>query len=208
MAIAEFTPEELETEEWREISGYSGNYLVSNLGRVFSKARVVCRGIMKGEVNKAGYHRVVLTKDGPIKKISVHRLVAQAFLPTDPGRTQVNHKDGNKLNNRLTNLEYVSPCENQRHAVKVGLIKSGAAHYSKTKPHLVRTGSEYWEQRNIAEYKRGSRRKDSKLDEAKVSEMRALHATGVGYRELSRRYEVDHQTVRKAVARLTWKHVS
>lgn len=120
-------------EIWKDIQGYEGLYMVSNLGRVKSLPRK-----MKNGVNKLGedtffiskekflkeriakddshYASVSLRKNNSSSTKHIHRLVAIAFIPNDDKRkTQVNHIDENKLNNRLDNLEWMTPQENTRH---------------------------------------------------------------------------------------------
>lgn len=84
---------------------------------------------LKGEVNNCGYRRVMIAK----KRYFVHRLVAQTYLPNPDNKGQVNHKDGNKLNNTLGNLEWNSSSENQRHRYDVLKKKTfGNANSAKT----------------------------------------------------------------------------
>lgn len=103
-------------EEWRDIKGFEGLYQVSNLGRVKSLKRFVrantcgIRGIsekiLSACISNSGYLSVVLCKNGKHKPISVHRLVAETFLPNPIDYKEVNHKDEDKLNNLLDNLEW------------------------------------------------------------------------------------------------------
>ena len=112
-------------EIWEWIEGYEGKYQVSNLGRVRSVDRWRANRsngyIQKGQILKAnldhGYERVNLYKNGKMKHCRVHRLVAQTFLENPFGKEQVNHIDGNKRNNRLDNLEWCTPKENNQHAI-------------------------------------------------------------------------------------------
>ena len=106
-------------EIWKDIEGYEGLYQVSNLGNVRSLDRVVTNYqgsfIKKGEVKTIcnltkGYKGVCLCKDGKQKTHKVHRLVAQAFLPNPDNLPQVNHKDEDKTNNSVNNLEW---CDNE-----------------------------------------------------------------------------------------------
>lgn len=106
--IDNFTDIELEREQWRDIDGYEGMYQVSDLGRVrslkFGKVRV-----LKGTKNSDGYLIVDLLRGGKRtrKSISVHRLVAQAFIPNyDDSKTVVNHKNEIRTDNRVDNLEW------------------------------------------------------------------------------------------------------
>lgn len=104
-------------EIWKDIEGYEGLYQVSNMGRVRSVERTVWNGkgyfktperIRKASANGYGYLEVVLFKDGKRKAYSVHRLVASAFLDNSEGYKEINHKDEDKTNNCVENLEYCS----------------------------------------------------------------------------------------------------
>ena len=114
--------------------GYEGLYLVSNLGDVIRQGRA--RGAQPGAhlrqcVDGRGYATVRLRKAGGAKTEKVHRLVCAAFHGAPSvGRPFVNHKDGDKLNNTATNLEWVSASENALHAHKAGLTNPtrGEAH--------------------------------------------------------------------------------
>ena len=101
-----FTETELSHEQWRDIDGYDGAYQVSDLGRVrslkFGRVKVL-RPVNNGNE----YLRVNLSNCGKIKRFYIHRLVAQAFIQNDDeSKTQINHIDECKQNNRLWNLEY------------------------------------------------------------------------------------------------------
>ena len=109
----------MEQEIWKDINGYDGFYRISNLGRVKS-ARY--NRYLKLFFNKKGYARINLNKKGKLKTYRVHRLVAQAFIPNPNNKPQVNHKDGNKRNNCVDNLEWVTNEENYEHAIKNNLI--------------------------------------------------------------------------------------
>ncbi|WP_018923850.1 NUMOD4 domain-containing protein [Salsuginibacillus kocurii] len=115
-------------EKWKPVNveGYQQFYQVSNLGRVKSLDRVDRRGqLRKGRVLKQnqsnGYYFIGLRKDGKVKQIDIHRLVALTFLNNSENKPAVNHIDGNKVNNCVTNLEWVTHKENSEHAVKTGL---------------------------------------------------------------------------------------
>ena len=106
----------IEKEVWKDISGFEGYYQVSDKGRVRSLDRKVWnannntfnsikgRTLKPGNVN--GYKLVVLNKGGKRTSVKVHRLVAEAFIPNPKRLEYVNHKDENKSNNRLGNLEW------------------------------------------------------------------------------------------------------
>ena len=126
MAAPEFTTEELEREEWRDVIGYEGVYSVSNLGRVRRDLQVAGsqRGrILSGAWDAYGYPRACLCKNDVRNTVKVHHLVAEVFIGPRPKDQTVNHKDGIKTNNRVGNLEYCTNIENLKHAVKIGLMK-------------------------------------------------------------------------------------
>lgn len=116
-------------EIWKDIKDYEGYYQVSNLGRVKSLDRyVVCKNgktqFKKGVMFSICYNKRVnvyevhLNKDNIRKCFKVHRLVAEAFVPNDDpiNKTTVNHKDGNRANNRSDNLEWATYSENEKHS--------------------------------------------------------------------------------------------
>lgn len=111
------------SEEWRDIPGYEGKYQVSNMGNVralyYKKAQKLNPRILIPRVGKCGYLYVVLSKEGKVKTFKNHRLVAQAFIPNNENKPQVNHKDGDKNNNCVYNLEWVTALENNLHAINV-----------------------------------------------------------------------------------------
>lgn len=87
--------------------------------------------ILKLYISKKGYLQVNLTKNRQSKTSSVHRLVATAFIQNPKNKPEVNHIDGNKQNNKIDNLEWVTSSENTIHAIKTGLVKNthGRNHY-------------------------------------------------------------------------------
>lgn len=115
-------------EIWKDIKGYEGLYQVSNYGRIKSLARIVIgknnsirivkEKILKLHKDTIGYFDVTLSKNNKIKRILVHRLVTEAFIPNPLSLPEVNHKDGNKQNNYFVNLEWCTKSNNQKHAYK------------------------------------------------------------------------------------------
>lgn len=104
-------------EEWRSVVGWEGLYEVSNLGRVRSKTRY--KKVLKGYVIPSGYVEVILSTKNKGKHKLVHRLVCESFIPNPQAKPCVNHKDGNKTNNCVLNLEWVTYSENERHSFDV-----------------------------------------------------------------------------------------
>lgn len=119
---------------WRPMANFEGLYDISSSGDIRSVARefsyydprwnrITTRkhksAIMKQLDSVGGYKFVQLRKDGKYYPRYVHRLVAQTFIPNPESKKEVNHKDGNKANNDITNLEWVTPSENQRHSHQV-----------------------------------------------------------------------------------------
>lgn len=90
-------------EIWKEIKEYEGLYQVSNMGRVKSLRKNI---ILKKSITYRGYEKVNLSVNNIHKDYSVHRLVANAFIPNPDNLPQVNHKDENKTNNCVNNLEW------------------------------------------------------------------------------------------------------
>ena len=120
--------------EWRSIEGYEGYYEISDAGDVKRLAReadcssrtrpnnktFIWEIIVKPYVDRQGYYWVQIQREGRRKRFAVHRLVAKAFLGAPPtSKHQVNHKNGDKLDNRVENLEWCTPQENTVHAHQV-----------------------------------------------------------------------------------------
>lgn len=124
------------TIEWRHIPGYEGRYMISTFGEIMCLPRYQKNElagvdsffpsrIMRARKSKFGYMQIVLTsrgEHGTSKTWTVQRLMGKTFLgATDGDNMQVNHKDGDKTNNRLDNLELITPKENTAHAIVTGL---------------------------------------------------------------------------------------
>lgn len=125
-------------EIWKDVIGYAGIYLVSNFGNI--KRVAPARGTTVGYIfkpcpDKKGYLRTRLTNDkGKSKTIKIHRIVCAAFNENPSMLPQVNHKDGNKLNNNASNLEWCDGDYNTDHKVRNGLT---------SKVHLGKFGKDH-----------------------------------------------------------------
>jgi hypothetical protein len=120
-------------EVWKPVCGYEGLYEVSSLGNVKALAKTWIAGngsfraqreiILRAHTGKSGYQTIRLCKNGIRGTCKIHRLVAIAFKGMPAGALHINHIDGNKSNNHVSNLEWCTPSENIRHAHRTGLIK-------------------------------------------------------------------------------------
>lgn len=115
------------SERWADVDGYEGIYKVSDQGNVFSVKRRSPNGnlqggyLLKPQHYGNGYVFYHLTKNGKTKGKLAHRLVAKAFVDNPNGYPEVNHLDGNKDNNKASNLEWCTRSHNNAHAVRTGL---------------------------------------------------------------------------------------
>ena len=113
------------SETWKDIAGFEGFYKVSDKGRIYSVERVNSRGsrcggrIVKSTYDKGAYHHVNLYKNGKRKTRTVHRLVAETFLPNPNDLPQVNHRDEVKDNNNVENLEWCDSTYNNNYGTKI-----------------------------------------------------------------------------------------
>lgn len=124
-------------EKWKDVVGYEGIYQVSDLGRVkrVKKTKGATEGkILKNLLNKRkdnseGYYYASLWRNGREHRITVHRLVALAFIPNPKNKPEINHKNGIKAFNRPENLEWVTKSENALHARRVLGVGAGENNY-------------------------------------------------------------------------------
>lgn len=127
-------------EIWKSVRGFEKSYEVSSFGNVRSLPRfrggknnslvpVFGKILRSGDCN--GYRNINLGKG---TTVYVHRLVAEEFIPNPESLPEVNHVDGNKSNNCVSNLEWISHIENAKHASRAGLLATGLRHGRHTKP--------------------------------------------------------------------------
>ena len=113
----------MEQEQWKPIQEFNGEYEVSNLGRVRSMKRYygLVGRIMPQTIQRKGYYAVTFWMNNKAYCRKVHRLVIEAFTPNPDSLPCINHIDGNKLNNHVSNLEWCTYQANMQHAVRTGL---------------------------------------------------------------------------------------
>lgn len=124
-------------ETWKDICNFEGLYQVSSLGRVKSLPKrygnqrtIRPEQVLNANLDKGGYLQLVLSKNDKQFLKKVHRLVSEAFIPcslpfVSSRNPQINHLNGNKLDNRVENLEWCTPLQNKRHASNLGLVSNG-----------------------------------------------------------------------------------
>ena len=171
------------SEAWKDIEGYDGRYSISNAGRIRSNNYMNSSKTKILSVNKLvgrGYVQKILYANGKKPRgVLLHRLVAEAFLdkPEFEDQINVNHKDGNKLNNSFENLEWVNHQENNAHARRTGLNKNF-----------------------------GSRCHQSKLEEFDVLAIRKLVSMGrISQARLARAYGVTPMVLSNILTGKSWR---
>jgi NUMOD4 motif/HNH endonuclease len=107
----------LAIEEWRPVVGSEGRYEISNIGNI----RLTASRFLKPWIDKNGYYRIPLIVNGKRRHIGIANAVCAAYIGACPDGFQVNHIDGDKSKNRLSNLEFLSRKENIRHGISLGL---------------------------------------------------------------------------------------
>lgn len=193
--------EEMEREIWKDIEGYEGYYQVSNFGNLRSLERYLPRadgGVykvaskqLKTPINRDGYPTVRLYKNRKATSLKVHRLVAITFIPNHQNKKVINHIDGDKTNNKIDNLEWVTHKENTLHAYKTGLKK----------PPNPNANGEI----------QGEKNSGSKLTNEKVRFIRKnARVCGGNFtnKQLANMFNVGETVVSNIIHRKKWKHVS
>lgn len=175
-------PEQSITEIWKPVVGYEGWYSVSNMGRVRRDAPgqgTFAPRVLTIHAHRPGYQLVTFSRDGKARHANtVHSVVAEAFMPPRPAGHQINHKNGNKRDNRLENLEYVTPKENTHHALRMGLSEV-----------------------------RGHANGRAILTEAEVIAIRhRCTVKDDTWKNIAAEYEISRGALRHIVRRTTWKH--
>jgi hypothetical protein len=169
-------------EEWRDIPDLAGFYQASSLGRIRRVAAKAYRntkpgGILSQSFRSPGRAAVWVSVGNVIQRRPVARLVASAFLGPCPKGLTVNHIDGNKENNIPGNFEYITPVENTRHGVSLGLNCFG------------------------------SKNGNAKINESDVTEILKLVGCGVPRKDIASKLGIGKATIDGIVSGRTWKHV-
>jgi hypothetical protein len=160
-----------------DIPGFEGRYIVCADGTVYSLrvGKLAGRALKPWRAGR-GYPMVgMVAADGSIVRRYIHRLVASAFVPAAPGKDHVNHRNGDKADNRAENLEWVSPAENNRHARASGLNNS--------RPKVGR----------------GDAHHCTRISDAMVRSARARRASGEQLTLIAREYGVSKSALCKAI---------
>lgn len=173
-------------EIWKDLIGFEKGYQISNLGRLKSKERIVDYGWKKANrlskllsfrEGKYGYLYTIISINKIRKTVKPHRLVALNFIPNPLNLPEVNHLDGNKLNNAFWNLEWSTKSNNIQHAFNIGLKiskKGESSHYAKLNKEIVSKIREDYKKENITQL------------------------------SLSRKYEVSQAQIQRIVTNKNW----
>lgn len=169
---------------WKQIKGYEGYYEVSNDGQVKSLKRYGLRRetlILANLTTKKGYKYVSLSRDGVATRFKVHRLVATAFLENKSHFLEINHKDFNKANNAVGNLEWCTYKYNREHARINGKLKG-----------------------SNGKSPRGENHRDAVFTEKIVRHIRSSNERNA---DIARKYKVNPSSISHIRTYRTWKHV-
>lgn len=170
-------------EVWKKIKSFH-NYQVSNYGNIRRKLKTNSFHYLKPQISNFGYNIIGLRKNNKFYHIFVHRIVLSVFSNsgkiTYKNRLQVNHKDGNKLNNHISNLEWVTSSENRKHALNLGLAK-------------ITVGEQCsW----------------SKLTNKSVKKLRKIYSKGnISMKKLGEKFGITNETVHGIIHKRYWSHI-
>lgn len=181
MSYIFFTEAELKNEIWKDIAGFEGRYQISNLGRVKSLViygKQQSPSIMKPNPHKQGYHLISLRMNGKSFYFYIHHLVLTAFVCERPKGLECNHKNTIKNDNRVDNLEWITPKKNIQHAIENGL-------------------------RNLV----GENNHKAKLTESDVIEIRKRLKNNEFQKTIAKDYGVSATTIGHISRNESWRHI-
>ena len=166
-------------EVWKDIKGFEGLYMVSNIGNVkrLKNEKAFLEKLIGRSVDRYGYVKRVLCKQGKLKNFTEHRLVATAFIENPENKSTINHINGIKTDNRVENLEWNTNLENKQHAVSSGLT-------------------------NL----KGTNHPRCKLSDKDVLEIREIGFSQTRT-ALSKKYGVSRITILRIIKRSNWNHI-
>lgn len=168
--VDDYTP-----EYFVDVKGYEGKYRVSNKGRVYSLLNDMFR---VSTIGGRGYYEVGLHNNGKRKTVKIHRLIANHFISNPKKKKEVNHIDGDKTNNSISNLEWCTRRENNKHARLTGLNKDmGETHHN------------------------------AKLKESDILMIRELRSSGLTHREIASKFNVTRKCITSILNKKRWSHV-
>lgn len=176
-------------EIWKSIKKFDNEYEISNKGQIRSKHKVIVKSngvcytrvskVLKPAISEDGYYKGSVCVNKKIKPYKIHRLVAEAFCKGYKKGLEVNHIDGNKLNNNANNLEWVTRSENVKHAVRTGLLP----------------------------VTRGSQRTQATINENQVRQIKKLMAQGVQRKIICEQVGCSIHVYKDIQRGKSWRHV-
>lgn len=178
----------IEEEIWKDVPGFEGSYKVSSHGRIKSitRTRLVNGGIVtfpetirKPSIMNKYYSVLAKSTTSKPKQLRVHRIVATVFVPNPENKPQVNHKDCDKFNNHFSNLEWVTPAENNKHA----------RDNNRTNPPK---GVNHW---------------NNKLDPTQVSVIRSCLKIGITQQKIADYFKVHRTCISAIKLKYHWAHL-
>lgn len=173
-------------EIWKDIPDYENFYQASNLGRIKSLSRIDASGHLRKEkmiklcIDSYGYYNTHLYKNTIAKNMKVHRAIALAFIPNPECKPQIHHKNFNKLDNNIENLEWVDSKTNINYSHKMGKVNvvMGERHYA------------------------------AKFDDNQIRNIREVYSHGnISPKELAKKFNVGGSNIYFIINKKTWKHV-